>query len=196
MVSGLLGKDRMRYWFDTESAVARDDLARPGDHVFDPLPAGLASDPQFEVLLGVVQPIAVDVVDVLAGQEWPTDLLLHHQPMLVNPSTGGITDAAVPAGGHVLAPEAAYASSLTGRPPAWGGHRITPIARGPLVVDVAQALRPDATVALIDGTQGAVRGFGRQPVEVAAAAQPALLVRHGSFAVGGRACVHGVIIPS
>lgn len=58
----------------------------PGQCVLDALPARLSSHPQLEVFGSVVHSVAVDVVNVLAGQQGAAELRLHDVPVLQNPA--------------------------------------------------------------------------------------------------------------
>ncbi len=62
----------------------------------------LSGDPQLQVLGSVVVAPSIPMVDILTRQEWPTDHLLHHHPMLGTPcpatptATEGCLDPDVP----------------------------------------------------------------------------------------------------
>lgn len=63
-------------------AVERDDFAGIGKLVHGPLPFWLRGAPKLQIFEAVVVADAVDVVDILAFDQWATDVLSHYVAML------------------------------------------------------------------------------------------------------------------
>lgn len=74
----------MKFWYDTDSAVALNDFSRPSEQVFDALTGRLRMCPKFKVARLVIQAVAVFVMDALIWIKRSAQFLFHHKPMFHN----------------------------------------------------------------------------------------------------------------
>lgn len=76
----------MRYWLDTDSAIARDDLASPSESIGDANPLWLAhGKPQLKILIAVISAVPINVMNIFARKERSLQSLLHNMAMLKHP---------------------------------------------------------------------------------------------------------------
>ncbi len=171
----------MKYWLDTELAVAFDDLTSPPEQIRHPLPLRLPRHPQLKVLWRIMLAVAVDVVNILVAPKRTPESLLHDVAVFKNPHAVIGPDPYVAIIG--------YASPLKRQHPATASSRLTApnaiSSAAPFLALTVQRANPmggDGARATINRASRQMRGIRCAPVHVAPPTKAALFIANRATA--------------